>query len=290
MNSSPIAPYRHSLPVRHQTLVRENAGKSFIDDSAFALVELGMVLLCFSLLFVLVLPCLAKSGDYGRRTFCTNNLRQLGIAAVMYGNDHLDYLAPPNWDGGYTFFGQFVQGWLYYPTNSLIPDPGPGGAYATNPAVAYRSGLWFDYVRNPQSFLCPLAIQSKTYITPGLRNNRLSTYGMNGAVCSFGEIDSRGQFHASCKITDAWSPQCFLLWEPDENARGPGNPGGFDFNDGSNFPDDAEGVGCIHTPTGGEVLSVGGSVTFVTFQRIRTEENGPGRSLGHWNPFSSNGW
>jgi type II secretory pathway pseudopilin PulG len=253
---------------------------------AFTLIELVVVVFTLALLGCIVLPALAAAGDSGKRQVCFNNLKQLGMAAAMYGNDNRDFLAPPNWDGG---AANSPPGWLYTVTYPSFPDPGPGGAYASNPLAAYASGLWFQYVRDPKIYLCPVDIESKTYTATNPvvhRTQRLSSYVMNGAVCGF-EAFQTGR---TCKITDAWSPSCYLLWGPDENSYGPGNPGAFAFNDGSNFPTVGDGImERLHTLTGGEILTVGGAVQFVSVQKFTTESTAAGKSLAWWSPFSGAG-
>ena len=248
---------------------------------AFSLIELVVVVFTLALLGCIVLPALAAAGESGKRLVCFNNLKQLGMAAAMYGNENHDFLAQPNWDGGLAS----VPGWLY---SGAIRDPGPGGAYATKPLAAYATGLWFQYVRDPRIYLCPVDIESKTYTYPpasGGRSDRLSSYVMNGAVCGYAGTGS-----LACKITDVWSPSCYLLWGPDENAAGPGNPGAFTFNDGSSFPSVSEGmIERLHTLTGGEILTVGGSVQFVSVQKFRTEATAVGKSFAWWSPFSGTG-
>ena len=61
--------------------------------AGFTLIELLFVILTCALLGCLIAPALAKSGDGGKRAVCYNNLRQLGMAMTMYGNDNRDYLA-----------------------------------------------------------------------------------------------------------------------------------------------------------------------------------------------------
>ena len=250
---------------------------------AFTLIELVVVVFTLALLGCIVLPALATAGDGGKRLVCFNNLKQLGMAAAMYGNDNRDFLAPPNWDGGGAIT---TPGWLYTVTNHSVPDPGPGGAYVTKPLAAYATGLWFKYVRDPRIYLCPVDIESRTYTSTNVahRSERLSSYVMNGAVCGYAP-ESR-----TCKITDAWSPSCYLLWGPDENSYGPGNPGAFAFNDGSNFPTVGDGImERLHTLTGGEILTVGGAVQFVSVQKFTTESTAAGKSLTWWSPFSGAG-
>src|SRR5438105_1363239 len=77
--------------------VLRTSRKSLNREQAFTLVELLAVLLTIGLLGTLTLPTLAKSNGNGRRTICTNNLRQMGTASTMYANDNGDYLAYPNW-------------------------------------------------------------------------------------------------------------------------------------------------------------------------------------------------
>ena len=126
-------------------------------QSAFTLAELTVVVLTLTMLVTLMLPAVAISDDQGKRTVCFNNLRRLSMATSVYASDNLDFLAPPNWDGGDSGSG---PGWHYTVTNGTIPDPGPSGAYSNNPTAAYGTGLWFQYVRDPKSYLCPVTARA----------------------------------------------------------------------------------------------------------------------------------
>ncbi|MGH7869815.1 MAG: hypothetical protein ACREP9_19830, partial [Candidatus Dormibacteraceae bacterium] len=141
------------------------------------------------------------------------------------------------------------------------------------------------YIRAPRTYLCPVGSKSDTYSQPHLRLNRLSTYAMNGAVCGYGV----GSVQGNCRTTDVWNPGAYLLWEPDENASGPGIPGPLVFNDGGVFPSGPEGIGKLHSLAGAEALCVNGTVQFVPLRVFKTESAAPGRSLAWWNPFSSSG-
>ena len=255
-------------------------------NAGFTLIELAVVILTCALLGCLVVaPALARSGDGGKRAVCYNNLRQLGVSMIMYGNDNRDYLAQPNWNG---VTGN-PPGWLYTLNNNVVPDPGPGGINSSNPTAAYATGLWFQYTRDPRLYLCPVDIESPTYKVPssqGGRAERLSSYVMNGAVNGFGSLPGI----RTCKITEAWSPDCYLLWGPDENASGSGNPGAFVFNDGANFPSTSEAaIEQLHALGGGQILAVGGAVQFVSVQRFAKESTASSKSLAWWNPFSGSG-
>jgi len=115
------------------------------------------------------------------------------------------------------------------------------------------------------------------------RQNKLSSYVMNGAVCGYGSAMS-----ASCKITQVWNSECYLLWNPDETL---GNPpiGAFTFNDASSFPNGSEGMGRLHSAQSSEILTVGGQVRIIPVQKIQQEQSSTKRSLAWWSPFSTNG-
>jgi prepilin-type N-terminal cleavage/methylation domain-containing protein len=248
--------------------------------SGFTLIELLVVIAIIAILAALLLPALAKAKDKANRTVCTNNMKQFGVTINMYGTDNRDYLAFPNWGYG-------SDGWLYPGGNP--PDPTVAPYYPNNVQQAYVKGLWWQYLKNMGSYVCPTDRKSKYYPQ---RTDKLSSYIMNGAVCEYGRLPVSAGSPTSVKITQVWNSQCLIMWEPDENNPNPppnGAPiGAFAYNDASSYPDRGEGVGHLHG-AGAVVLALDSHVPFMRYTSFQTEQANPAKGLLWWAPDTLNG-
>jgi len=72
---------------------------------AFTLIELLVVMVIISLLVGLLLPALARAKEEARKTQCRSNMRQIGMATIMYAGDN----------GGWT---PEQAGWLHNDVNA----------------------------------------------------------------------------------------------------------------------------------------------------------------------------
>ena len=98
----------------NQTMVRDN--RVFLRKNFFTLIELLIVIAIIAILAAMLLPALQNSKAMAKKSSCSNNLKQMSLAAIMYCNHYNGYFPAFNANGTPTFWAEYL-----YKEKMIVP-------------------------------------------------------------------------------------------------------------------------------------------------------------------------
>src|SRR5688572_4099649 len=111
--------------------------------SGFTLIDLLVVIAIIAILAAILFPVFGRARENARRSSCSSNLRQIGLATMQYTQDYDEY----------------------YPSNMTVVtqaecDAAPGGCwYPATPqpwgAMVFMPQMLHPYHKSTQVFACP---------------------------------------------------------------------------------------------------------------------------------------
>jgi len=174
-------------------------------QTGFTLIELLVVIAIIAILAAILFPVFAKARESARKASCLSNLKQLGMATMMYADDH---------DETYPYFF-YVPSMAWPGVNLVAPLSGPN---------LYDGGLWIakllPYTKNGQLGFCmSVAKDPPDHWVDPTTGHAPTNYSINAMVvmpdywpamnpAKFGNVPP-----GPCTIGKVKNPTATFIWE-----------------------------------------------------------------------------
>lgn len=190
-------------------------------ENGFTLIEMLTVIAIIALIAAMLLPALAKAKQKAQGIHCLNNMRQLGLAWVMYSSDNGEKLVW-NYGGGLAGIDprqpNWAAGWMTMDNRSSTSNSGYDNwdtrMFMDNEAFPHGAFLG-SYLKNPAVFKCPgdrTQVEVLGRTLPRVRSVAMNSF-MNGNLVG---LNPRGRiFRKTSDIVAPSDKYVFITEHPE---------------------------------------------------------------------------
>ena len=189
-------------------------GVILMKRKGFTLIELLVVIAIIALLLAILMPALGKAKEVARYVVCKTNMKQIGLATLLWSEDNDGWALPACWDRGNNNGDSLLLEYL--------GEPETGAKVLNCPLAKKYAGKTFDEL-------------NLTDAVAGLAggHNYFNSYGLNHSIC--GQIGSYGscpgsydsgnddgdiwgrnhvwwQTHGNCKLISVRGPSRVIMF------------------------------------------------------------------------------